>query len=144
MGIQALVHWAILRQFRKSVKIIFRKIPPTSRYNLNLKKFLIKDEIKIYRYSFYSGNNFQIFYAPARSIYSPLFSVFLSVLEKYWVQGRLGILQLIYTKICKICFTQAFLSIFNVNRDKILKIYTKSHKFTQALLARLSIIPCLS
>ena len=39
------------------------------------------------------------------------------------IASRHGILQLIYTiKICKICFTQAFLRVFNVNRDKILKI----------------------
>ena len=60
-------------------------------------------------------------------------------------QNRHGILQLIYTiKFCKICFTQAFLRVFNVNHDKILKVYTIFHKFTQALLACLHIIPCLT
>ena len=58
---------------------------------------------------------------------------------------RHGILFIIYTsKICKICFTQPFLSIFNVKCGNILKNYTKYQKFTQALLAHLRIIPCLS
>ena len=35
------------------------------------------------------------------------------------------------------------LSIFNVKFRKLQKFYTKYRKFTQALLARLSIIPCL-
>ena len=59
--------------------------------------------------------------------------------------SRHGILLFIYTsKFCKLCFTQAFLSIFNVKCGNISKFYTKYKKCTQALLAGLSIIPCLT
>ena len=47
------------------------------------------------------------------------------------------------SRFCKFCFTQPFLSIFNVTCGNFFKCYTKYQKFTQALLARLSIIPCL-
>ena len=45
-----------------------------------------------------------------------------------------GIVKILYTnQFCKISFTQAFLSIFNVNRGKIWKIYTKINKNTHTL-----------
>ena len=57
---------------------------------------------------------------------------------------RHGILLFTYTsKFGEFCFTQPFLSIFNVKCGNISKSYTKYKKFTQALLAGLRIIPCL-
>ena len=51
------------------------------------------------------------------------------VMQCLIVVDRHGIVQIIYTtKFVNIFFTQAFLSIFNVNRGKICKIYTKIHK----------------
>ena len=81
---------------------------------------------------------------------APVVSFFLSVrLENLQISqrnnpGRHGILLITYTsKFCRFCFTQPFLSIFNVKCGNISKFYTKYRKFTQALLARLRIIPCL-
>ena len=55
-----------------------------------------------------------------------------------------GILLIIYaSKFCEFCFTQPFLSFFNVKCCNNFKFYTKYIRFTQALLACLGIIPCL-